>query len=346
MKKKSLIAIFLILVIALTTAIVIGYTYLQNFAKRPIHLSESNQVFTLTYGTSINQFIKQVELQGLIDDAYLIPYLMKIDPSLRNIKSGTYPLTANMTTEQFLQLLVSGKEIQRSIQFVEGKRVKDWIAILDATPDIEHRLTGLSLAQISQQVGSDISIEGWLYPDTYNYTANTSDLAILKRAYQKMQTSLQKVWDNRDDNLPYKTPYELLIMASIIEKETGLDGERSKVSSVFVNRLKIKMKLQTDPTVIYGMGDDYVPPLLRKDTRNTENPFNTYVIPALPPTPIAMPSLASLEAAAHPDSTNYLYFVADGKGGHTFTTNFANHQIEVDKYRQIMRANGTNNVNQ
>jgi len=336
---KKLIAYLIIICLVAVT----GYYYLQNFLQKPIHVDNANQLFVLKRGTSIAAFVKQVEQESLIDNAYLIPYLMKINPSLKGIKSGSYQLSKAMTVEQFLQLLVSGKEVQFQVKFVEGKRAKDWLATLGSMADIEYKLTGLSLAQVAQKLAIDGSIEGWLYPDTYSYTAADTDLAVLKRAHQKMQTTLQTVWHNKDEDLPYKTPYELLIMASIIEKETGLDAERSKVASVFINRLKYKMLLQTDPTVIYGMGDSYNGRLLTKDLRDKNNLFNTYVISGLPPTPIAMPSLASLEAAAHPAQTNYLYFVADGSGGHTFTTNYDNHKIAVDKYWRLMREKKTSN---
>lgn len=337
-KKKIIICVLALFGFLIAIGLLSGYWYLQHFSQKTIHLSQPDQVFTLKRGTTVSQLVKQVQQESLIgDDAYLIPYLIKISPALQNIKSGTYPLSSDMTIAQFLQLLNSGKEIQFSVKFVEGKRAKDWVAILEATQNIDHTLATSSLDEISKQLGIESSIEGWLYPDTYYYTTNASDLTILKRAHAKMQNALQVVWDDRDNNLPYKTPYELLIMASIIEKETGVDTERGKVSSVFVNRLRIKMRLQTDPTVMYGMGDDYTGQLTKKDLRNQDNIYNTYVISGLPPTPIAMPSLASLEAAAHPDQTNYLYFVADGNGGHTFTTNLKDHNSAVTEYWRIMR---------
>ncbi|WP_392562924.1 endolytic transglycosylase MltG [Orbus sturtevantii] len=344
MKKKLIVYFIIVSVVLLSITAVFGFYFLEKFSHTQIRVNESNQLFELKRGTSITGFVKQIEQASLVDDAYLIPYLMKIKPSLHGIKSGTYQLSSAMTVETFLQLLVSGKEVQFQIKFVEGKPAKDWLVTLASTADLEYKLTGLPLTQIAQMLGIDGSLEGWLYPDTYSYIKNDSDLAILKRAYQKMQTALQSVWDNRDEGLPYKTPYELLIMASIIEKETGLDNERAKVASVFINRLKYNMLLQTDPTVIYGMGDNYNGRLFTKNLRDKNNPFNTYVISGLPPTPIAMPSLASLEAAAHPEQTNYLYFVANGDGGHTFTTNYDNHKQAVDKYRQFIRKRGTNNV--
>lgn len=337
MNKKVLIYSLIIAFILSGAILLSGYWYLQNFAKQPIHLNEPEQLFTLKRGTSITRFVKQVEQESLINRAHLIPYLMKLHPSLHNIKSGTYLLSSDMTVEQFLTLLTTGKEAQFSIQFVEGRQAQEWLTTLGASSYIDYKLTGLSLDEIAEQLGLDTPLEGWLYPETYYYTANTSDLTLLKRAYQKMQTTLQTVWDNRDKDLPYNSPYEMLIMASIIEKETGIDVERARVASVFVNRLKYKMQLQTDPTVIYGMGDRYTGRLLNKDLKDKANPYNTYVISGLPPTPITMPSFASLYAAAHPEQSNYLYFVADGYGGHVFSTNYSSHQKAVREYWHLMR---------
>lgn len=346
--KKIVIFIIMLLSISVISMLITGYYYLRNFSQQIIHLNQPNQLFTLARGTSVAQLAQQVEKQGLIEHADLIPYLIKLTPSLNSIKSGTYALTDNMTVMQFLQLLNSGKEAQFAIKFVEGKRAKDWLAALESAPNIEYKLSNLSLDEIAKLLGINTSIEGWLYPDTYNYTFATTDLAILKRAYKKMQTVLETVWDERDKNLPYKTAYDLLIMASIIEKETGIDIERTKVASVFINRLKYKMQLQTDPTVIYGMGDDYNGHISTKDLRNKNNPYNTYVIWGLPPTPIAMPSLSSLKAAAHPEQTNYLYFVASGNGGHIFSTNYNAHKQAVDQYWQLMRQqrNQNKSINQ
>lgn len=337
MKKRSFIYLIIISCILLISGFVASYQYLQHFAKSTIHLTIPEQTFVVKKGTSVPRLVKQMEEEALIDSAYLVPYLMKMKPELRGIKAGTYQLSSNMTVEQFLQLLVSGKEVQLTVQFVEGKIAKDWLKTLKATPNITQTLTDLSLDDIAKKLNIEGSIEGWLYPDTYHYTVGTTDLAILERAYKKMKDSLQAVWNNRDQDLPYATPYELLIMASIIEKETGIDAERTKVASVFINRLKYKMLLQTDPTVIYGMGERYTGRLLSKDLRDTSNLYNTYVIKRFPPTPIAMPSLASLEAAAHPDKTNYLYFVADAQGGHVFTTNYKAHQKAVSEYWRLIR---------
>ncbi|WP_085246609.1 endolytic transglycosylase MltG [Gilliamella mensalis] len=335
MIKKIFVYVLLTLILIVGGSISIGHYFLQQFSKQQMQVTDENQMFTLKKGTSMHQLVEQVKESKLLQSAYLLPYLCKLNPSLRSIKAGTYQLHPHMTVEEFLQLLVSGKEINFSIQFVEGKRAKDWLNIIQSAPYIQQTLAGKTEQDIAKLLGIKGSIEGWLSPDTYLYTADTLDINILKRAHMTMKSNLQKIWDNRDSNLPYQSPYELLIIASIIEKETGISSERANVASVFVNRLKSKMKLQTDPTIIYGLGDNYKGTIRRVDLTDTQNPYNTYVIEGLPPTPIAMPSLASLEAAAHPAKTNYLFFVANGTGGHTFSTTYSNHQQAVNVYRQL-----------
>ncbi|WP_294610969.1 endolytic transglycosylase MltG [uncultured Gilliamella sp.] len=315
-------------------AVSISYYFLHQFAKQSIHVTDDNKMFILKKGTSLHQLVSQIKESKLIDKAYLLPYLYKLDPAYSSIKAGTYLLQPHMTVEEFLKLLVSGKENSFSIQFVEGKRAKDWLEVLKNTPYVQQTLAGKTNQELAQLLGIEGSIEGWLSPNTYLYSADTSDIDILKRAHKTMKSNLQKIWNKRDSDLPYQSPYELLILASIIEKETGLSSERANVASVFINRLRLNMKLQTDPTIIYGLGDNFSGTIKRAHLTDTNNPYNTYVIYGLPPTPIAMPSLASLEAAAHPAKTNYLYFVATGFGGHTFSDTYAKHQQAVNEYRK------------
>ncbi|OCG29099.1 hypothetical protein A9G45_13205 [Gilliamella sp. HK2] len=335
MIKKIFLYTLLPLVLIVGGSMTIGYYFLHQFSQQQMQVNDENQMFILKKGTSMHQLVAQVKESKLMQQAYLLPYLCKLNPSLRSIKAGSYQLHPHMTVEEFLKLLVSGKESNFSIQFIEGKRAKDWLKVIQNTPYIQQTLVGKTDEEIAKLLGIDGSIEGWLSPDTYRYTADTLDINILKRAHMTMKSNLQKIWDNRDSNLPYQTPYELLIIASIIEKETGVSSERANVASVFVNRLNAKMKLQTDPTIIYGLGDNYKGTIRRVDLTDTENPYNTYVIEGLPPTPIAMPSLASLEAAAHPAKTNYLFFVANGTGGHTFSSTYSNHQQAVNEYRRM-----------
>ncbi|MBF1218461.1 MAG: endolytic transglycosylase MltG, partial [Haemophilus parainfluenzae] len=180
------------------------------------------------------------------------------------------------------------------------------------------------------------NMEGWLYPDTYNYTPNSTDLELLKRSTSRLQKALDKAWNERDENLPLEAPYQMLILASIVEKETGIASERPQVASVFINRLKANMKLQTDPTVIYGMGESYTGNIRKKDLE-TMTSYNTYMIEGLPPTPIAMVSESALQAVAHPAKTDFYYFVADGSGGHKFTRNLNEHNKAVQEYLRWYR---------
>lgn len=336
MKRKKL-KIVLSVVILASASLYWGYHKVTRFAETPLAIGQET-LFKLPTGTG------RVALEGLLVRDKLIhngrwfPWLLRLEPELAEFKAGTYRFTPGMTVRQMLQLLASGKEAQFSARFIEGSRLRDWMQVLQASKYVKHTLVGKSDAELAKALGlpEGATLEGRLYPDTYLYTAGTTDIALLKRAQSRMYKTLQDVWHTRDTSLPYKTPEQLLTMASIIEKETAVAEERTKVASVFINRLRLGMRLQTDPTVIYGMGDSYTGNISRKDLE-TPTAYNTYVISGLPPTPIAMPSRASLEAAANPAKTDYLYFVADGKGGHTFTTNLANHNAAVRAYRQVQK---------
>ncbi|MCO6523748.1 MAG: endolytic transglycosylase MltG [Candidatus Schmidhempelia sp.] len=330
---KRLIKIIFFLMVIAVIVIGAGFIYLQNMAKQPIQLATSEQLFVVERGTGITMLNERIVQKKLFKYTYGLPLLIRLEPALRNIKAGTYRLRSDMTLRDFLLLLNSGKEVQLSVQFIEGSKAKDWLEILQKLPLLTQEIDPqLNFKQLADKIGiKNGHIEGWFYPDTYYYTPNSSDIAILRRAYQRMYTELEAVWQNRDANLPYHSAYELLIMASIIEKETAVDSERNLVASVFINRLNRNMKLQTDPTVIYGIGDRYDGNIRRRDLQDN-NAYNTYIISGLPPTPIAMPSKASLFAAAHPAESQYLYFVANGQGGHVFSTNLNDHNQAVKAY--------------
>lgn len=335
--KKKLFGLLVVCMLILLATLFWGYYQVQKFARTPLAISQET-LFKLPAGTG------RVALEGLLvrdklmTHSYYFPWLLQIEPELANFKAGTYRITPGMTVRQFLELLKSGKEAQFTVRFIEGTRLQDWMQVLAASPSLKQNVANKSEAEIAKMLGlpEGRSLEGWLYPDTYHYTADNSDEMLLKRAYSRMNKEVDEIWQGREKNLPYKTPEELVTMASIIEKETGVGEERGKVASVFINRLRIGMRLQTDPTVIYGLGNAYNGNLTRRDLLQP-TAYNTYVISGLPPTPIAMPSRASLEAAAHPDKTSYLYFVADGKGGHVFTTNLQSHNQAVRDYLQVLR---------
>lgn len=336
-KKISIAVVAVIAVIAVIAYVM--YQQVLNYAKVPLNLTQET-IFTVPSGTG------RVALESLLVDEKIInqsnefQWLLKIRPELAKMKAGTYRLQPDMNIEQLLTLIASGKEAQFSIRFIEGNRLSDWTTILLDAPYLKHEVQDKTLKELYSAIGfeGEGSLEGWLYPDTYMYTAGTRDIDILKRAHQQMKKNVDDTWQSRSQGLPYKNPYEMLIMASIIEKETGVDSERDQVASVFVNRLNKNMRLQTDPTVIYGLGEKYRGKIYRSDLENY-TPYNTYRIDGLPPTPIAMPSLASLKAAAHPAKTDYLYFVADGTGGHTFSRNLDAHNRAVKVYRQIEKQN-------
>ncbi|MGL4486953.1 MAG: endolytic transglycosylase MltG [Yersinia sp. (in: enterobacteria)] len=336
MKIKSTRALILV-VVACLGLLLLGYQKVQDFAGQPLAIKQET-LFTLPAATGRVALENLLLRDHLLENTRLFPWLLRIEPALARFKAGTYRFVPGMTVRQMLELLVSGKEAQFTVRFIEGKRLRDWMNELQQSRYIKHLLEGKSDAEIAQLLDLKDSEhpEGWFYPDTYSYTAGTTDLSLLKRAHMKMEKTVDEIWQERDGALPYKTPGELVTMASIIEKETAVNEERTKVASVFINRLRIGMRLQTDPTVIYGLGDKYNGSISRKDI-DTPTPYNTYVISGLPPTPIAMPGLASLTAAAHPAKTPYLYFVADGKGGHTFTTNLASHNQAVRVYRQSLK---------
>ncbi|WP_233982270.1 endolytic transglycosylase MltG [Pectobacterium versatile] len=334
MKKKK---IGLLIIAAVVLMLLVAWQKMQRFADSPLAI-EKEAIFTLPAGTGREGLETLLLDQKIITDDTFFPWLLRFEPELAKFKAGTYRFTSGMTVREILALLSSGKEAQFTIRFVEGSRLKEWLVTLQQAPYIKHSLADKTEQDVATQleINDKTNPEGWFYPDTYSYTAGTSDSALLQRAHQRMKKTVDEVWKGREEGLPYKTPDELLTMASIIEKETAINEERTQVASVFVNRLRLGMRLQTDPTVIYGMGDDYKGVITRK-ALDTPTPYNTYVISGLPPTPIAMPGKASLDAAAHPAKTSYLYFVADGKGGHSFTTNLADHNRAVRVYRSALK---------
>ncbi|PJG58863.1 endolytic transglycosylase MltG [Aeromonas cavernicola] len=288
------------------------------------------RLFTVEKGAHAARLIAELA------DSEITPWAVRLwlrgHPELVAIKSGTYEIKEGASLKETLSLFASGKEFHFSLTFVEGSRFEDWQKQLASAPYLERLLAEQPDVDLAHELGIENGqLEGWFLPETYAYTTHASDLSILRRAHQEMATFLQQSWEKRQANLPYKTPYEALIMASIIEKETGLPDERAQIASVFVNRLRLGMKLQTDPTVIYGVKDRYDGNIRRSDLTDN-NPYNTYVIDGLPPTPIAMPGKASIEAALNPTSTDFLYFVAKGGGAHYFSKTLDEHNRAVREY--------------
>ena len=336
--KKIVWIVFFALLISLGAVALYMMQHIRGLEEN-IVVKQDEMLLTVPAGTGRVAIEQLLIKNNLLNEGDYFQVLLKAKPELSQFKAGTYRLTKGMTLQDVLLLIKSGKEAQFSIRFIEGSRLKDWQAIFEQAPQLAAVAHTMDSDKLRQELGikPEISnLEGWFAPDTYHYTAGTTDVAILKRAYQQMEKTLEEEWIKRDSDLPYKSAYEMLIMASIIEKETGIDAERTKVASVFVNRLKTNMRLQTDPTVIYGLGDKYRGTIYRSDL-NGYTPYNTYQIDGLPPTPIAMPGVASIRAAAHPADTRYLYFVADGTGGHKFSTTLNEHNKAVAQYRRLQQ---------
>ncbi|MGU3412202.1 cell division protein YceG [Enterobacteriaceae bacterium C23F] len=335
MKKMFRFVLLLLVLFALAAGV--GMWKVREFATSKILIKEDT-IFTLKAGTGRMALGDSLYADKIINRPRVFQWLLRVEPDLSHFKAGTYRLTSGMSVREMLQLLASGKEAQFPLRFIEGMRVSDYLKQLREAPYVKHTLKDDSYATLAEALKLEHAdwVEGWFWPDTWMYTANTTDLQILKRAHQKMVKAVDQAWEGRADNLPYQDKNQLMTMASIIEKETAVAAERDKVASVFINRLRIGMRLQTDPTVIYGMGESYNGKLSRKDLE-TPTAYNTYVIAGMPPGPIATPGEASLNAAAHPAKTPYLYFVADGKGGHTFNTNLASHNRSVQDYLKALK---------
>ena len=341
---KKFFVFLLILLLILGGVGFWGYQKLTEFVHTPVNVKQ-DQLLTIERGTTGSKLAALLEQEKILEHADLLPWLLKLQPQLNKVKAGTYSLTGVKTLQDLLDMLNSGKEAQFSVKFIEGKTFKEWRKNLENAPHLKQTLQGktdkeimalLDIPAVSKAVYEWNNIEGWLYPDTYNYTPNSTDLELLKRSTTRLQKALDKAWNERDENLPLADPYQMLILASIVEKETGIAAERPQVASVFINRLKANMKLQTDPTVIYGMGESYTGNIRKKDLE-TMTPYNTYMIEGLPPTPIAMVSESALQAVAHPAKTDFYYFVADGSGGHKFTRNLNEHNKAVQEYLRWYR---------
>ncbi|WP_345754578.1 cell division protein YceG [Citrobacter braakii] len=334
---KKLLGVLLLLLVVMGIAAGFGAWKVRQLANSTLLIKEE-AIFSLKAGTGRLALGEQLYREKIINRPRVFQWLLRVEPELSHFKAGTYRFTPDMTVRDMLQLLESGKEAQFPLRLVEGMRLSDYLKQLRDAPYIKHTLSDDNYETVAQALKLENPqwVEGWFWPDTWMYTANTTDVALLKRAHQKMVKTVDSVWEGRAEGLPYQDKNQLVTMASIIEKETAVASERDQVASVFINRLRIGMRLQTDPTVIYGMGSRYNGKLSRVDL-DTPTAYNTYTITGLPPGPIAMPGEASLQAAAHPAKTPYLYFVADGKGGHTFNTNLASHNRSVQDYLKVLK---------
>lgn len=325
-----LVALFAVLAIAAAAWMVL---YAQSELK-PARLPLQ---FDLKAGSSLKSATQQMVDAGVLDDPLRFVILARLLGQAARIKAGNYEIESPITHYGLLQKITQGDYTQVVITVVEGWTFRQLRKALDENPAIRHDTAGLSDSDILRQLEIDQpSPEGWFFPDTYHFSSGTSDLSILRRAHRLMLSHLELQWQQRAENLPLKSPYEALILASIIEKETGRAGERPLIASVFINRLRYGMRLQTDPTVIYGMGERF-DGNIRKADLTTDTPYNTYTRDGLPPTPIALPGIASLSAALNPAPGKLLYFVSKGDGSSHFSSSLEEHNRAVTKYQKSGR---------
>jgi UPF0755 protein len=329
MRDRAALKIFLLFFMLVTGSALAAIFY---YLHKPLHLPQEEMIREVRIGSSLGQVSRSLAKEGIMDcSRCLVVYARLTNKTL--IKAGEYKRHKGMTALALLEKMNRGDVIQHQVTLVEGRTFREGLQALWNAEKLEKKLAGLSDQQIRQQLGiQEPHLEGLFFPDSYFYTAGISDADILRQAYERMQQVLQEEWAQRDGNLPYKNPYEALIMASIIEKETGVPDERSAIAGVFVRRLNMGMRLQTDPTVIYGLGDTYKGNITRKHLRE-DTPYNTYTRHGLPPTPIALPGREAIHAALHPLSGDALFFVGMGDGHHYFSATLAEHEKAVRQYQ-------------
>jgi UPF0755 protein len=325
---------FLILVVVSAIVVALALSAGARWLGAPLSLPASPYAFDVRPGASLRTVARELAAAGVLPHELVLVALARWRQVDRAIKAGNYEIAVGVTLPQLLDKLTQGDVTQASIVVVEGITFAELRAALAARPDIasgEPRLTG---GELMARLGSPgMNPEGWFFPDTYFFAAGAADLALFKRAHQLMRARLDAAWAARAPGLPFENSYQALILASIVEKETGQAAERPLIASVFVNRLRIGMRLQTDPTVIYGLGERFDGNLRRRDLE-ADTPYNTYTRAGLPPTPIALPGQQSITAVLNPPATRYLYFVSRGDGSSEFSTNLSDHNRAVAKFQR------------
>ena len=326
---RKLLLMFLLLALGCILAL----QELERRWQEPLLLPADGMVLAVAPGESLRAVANRLHTEGVLPYPNLLIAYGRWTGIDQQIKHGEYLLVDPLDAKMLLELLRSGKVIQYQVTIPEGVTLVQALEILAAQGDLESVLDGPEDERIQSMITPFTHPEGLFFPDTYHYTRNTTDLELLRRANEKMLSVLDEEWQGRAQELPYETPYEALIMASIIEKETGLPEEREEIAGVFVRRMSRGMRLQTDPTVIYGIGSEFDGNLRRSHLADEENDYNTYRISGLPPTPIALPGRAAIHAALHPAEGETLFFVARGDGGHVFSTTLREHEAAVRKYQ-------------
>ena len=333
---RMLKSLFLFVVLGIVAAGV-AWHYFQSWLDKPLSLPPEGYRVELKSGQTVGHLARQMAVDGALD----FPLLLKLHARFEvahKVHAGEYLLVPGTTPRSLLAKLVRGDVVKYQITILEGWTYAQAFAAVSKEPLLDRQLQGKTIDEQKALLGiAEPHLEGWFFPDTYTFSRNASDISVLKQAHQKMREFLESEWETRAEGLPYKTPYEALIMASIIERETGHHSEREQIAGVFVRRLQRGMKLQTDPTVIYGMGDLYKGKISRKHLQQP-SAYNTYLIRGLPPTPIALPGAASIKAALHPAPGSALYFVARGDGTSEFSDSLEAHNAAVRRYQLKRRA--------
>ncbi len=304
------------------------------WAKQPISSQEAVIPFTVLPGSGVGVASQQIAAAGVPVNPFLFSLLARVTQKASRIKAGSYELKPGTSPRRLIDQLVRGEFAQESLTIIEGWTFRQMRQAIAGSKGLRHDTASLSDRELMEKISADYKApEGLFFPDTYLFAKGSSDMHIYKQAHAMLLTHLNTAWAKRDPSLPYASPYQALVMASIVEKETGQKSERAQIAGVFVNRLKLGMLLQTDPTVIYGMGDKYEGKIRKRDLE-TDTPYNTYTRAGLPPTPIALPGVQSLEAALGPAKTDALYFVSRGDGTSKFSGNLTDHNRAVNQYQR------------
>lgn len=304
------------------------------YGNQTLRFEPLQKIVNVPPGTHLRSLSVILEREGVIGNAQVFWLMGRVMGKGGTLKAGAYSLDKPLTPLELLDKIERGEIFQATVRFIEGWNWREIRTVLAAQPLLINESSGMSNAELLRAIGAEENHpEGLLFPDTYFYAPHTSDIKVLRRAYRLQHEKLMAAWENRAIGLPYRTPYDALIMASIVEKETGAAFERPQIAGVFLNRLKLGMRLQTDPTVIYGLGERF-DGNLRKVDLQTDTPYNTYTRAGMPPTPIAMPSEAAIQAALNPSKTDALYFVSRGDGTHVFSSNLEAHNQAVNRFQR------------
>ena len=333
MMRKLGLAGLVLLLVALLAAGVLWQQY-QQFRTSPLAVPETGLILDFPPGSSLRRLARELEELGVLQRTHWLRLLGRDTGLAARLQAGEYRIAPGTRPEDLLRQLAAGRVLQHELTLVEGHNFREMMARIRAHPVLVQTLTELADEAIMERIGHPgAHPEGRFLPDTYHFPRGTTDVEFLRRAHAAMERVLQQAWEQRAGGLPLKTPYEALILASIVEKETGLSEERGTIAGVFVRRLQKGMRLQTDPTVVYGIGPDF-DGRIRYVHLRTDTPYNTYTRHGLPPTPIAMPGVEAIQAALHPEPGDVLYFVSRNDGSHHFSATLTEHNRAVDKYQR------------